>query len=302
MSNFTQSFSAYEIPNYGLVRLPKVIISEEQKKSVGLNSSATNYEFLTALARQGFKNKHSKLNPELIQKYGERAKYELSIFEELGFTDYVLLVWLVINKARELGVFIDYGRGSCAGSLIFWFLGITGVDSLEKQLFFERFVSRVRSKKQIIDGEIYLQGDLIADADLNLGDGREAIVEWLKTVYPNRISNILNLTTFTGKILIKDVYKVYEEANEIEANFVSNMLEKQFGIVENLKDAKENNEAFKNWAEEHQETYQIALKLSDLIRQTSVHASGYLVSFYDLNEIVPMERSERDVLISGILS
>lgn len=296
---FTQSFIPYEIPHYGLVRLPRVEISADQKQSVGLSATASNYDFLAALARQGFKAKRSQLKPELFQKYGKRAKYELEIFEELGFTDYVLLVWMVIAKARELGVFIDYGRGSCAGSLIFWFLGITGVDSVDKGLLFERFVSRVRSKKQIIDGEIYLQGDLIADADLNLGEGRDAIVEWLRTIYPNRISKILNLSTFTGKILIKDVYKSYEEVSEEEANRVSTMLEKHFGIVEDLRDAQESNTAFHEWTEEHKKTYQIALKLVDLIRQTSIHASGYVVSFYDLHETIPLECSKEGELVSG---
>lgn len=299
MVSFTKSFTPYEIPQYGLVRLPKVEISAEQKRAVGLVESATNREYLHALARQGFKAKRGELKPELFKEYGVRAKYELEIFEELGFTDYVLLVWLVIAKARELGVFIDYGRGSCAGSLIFWFLGITGVDSLDKGLIFERFVSRVRSKKQIIDGEIYLQGDLIADADLNLGEGREAIVQWLHTIYPKRISKILNLSTFTGKILIKDVYKAYEEVSEDEANRVSGMLEKHFGIVEDLAEASGSNVAFKEWADEHQKTYKIALKLSDLIRQTSVHASGYVVSFYDLYDTIPLECSKEGELISG---
>lgn len=299
MPTFSQSFSPYEIANYGLVRLPKVEVSLAQKAEVGLPVTATNYEFLAALARKGFTSKAGLISKARYKEYGKRASYELEVFEELGFTDYVLLVFQVINKAREMGVFIDYGRGSCAGSVIFWFLGITGVDAVDKGLFFERFVSRVRSKKQVIDGEIYLQGDLIADADLNLGDGRDAIIQWLHDVYPNRVSKILNLSTFTGKILIKDVYKSYEGASEEEAKAVSDMLEKHFGIVEDLADAAENNERFKTWVNEHQKTYQIALKMVDLIRQTSIHASGYLVSFYDLHDTVPLECDEHGGIVSG---
>lgn len=295
--SFLSNFEPYSFKNYGLVRLPTISISIDQKKAVGLPKTASNLEYLTALARIGF-TEHNFAKDKYAE-YATRIKYELGIFEELGFTDYVLLVWQVINKAREMDVFIDYGRGSCAGSMIFYLLKITGVNPIEKGLFFERFVSRVRSKKQIIDGNVYLQGDLIADADLNLGDGREAIVEWLKTIYPNRISKIMNLSTFTGKILVKDIYKVYAEATEEEANHLSGLIEKHFGIVEEISDVYKENEEFKEWADKNPDCYQIACKLNGLIRQSSVHASGYLISFNELSESIPLECDKEGNLMSG---
>lgn len=292
MKDFYSRFTPYSFDNFGMVRLPYVQITDEQKIKVGLTPTASNYNFLTALARVGFKNKNIPKNKWAI--YGERIKRELNIFEELGFTDYVLLVWLVIEKARSLGSFIDFGRGSCAGSAVFWLLGITGVDPIDKNLLLERFVSRVRSKKQLINGQIYLQGDLIADADLNLGSSREEIVEWLKTVYPNRIAKISTRSTLTGKSLIKDVYKAVEEVSEEEAKRVSNMIDRHFGIVEDIEEVYKHNKEFQEWANEHKKTYDIALKLRDLIRQKSSHASGYLISYTDFNGFVPLELNSDD--------
>lgn len=297
MHNFINSFSDYEFDNYGLVRLPTISISNEQKKLVNLSNNSSNFDYLKSLVDKNFKE-HCFSQEKHIE-YWKRINYELSIFDELGFIDYVLLVYLVINKARELGVFIDYGRGSCAGSMVFFILNITGVNAIEKGLLFERFVSRVRSKKQIIDGNVYLQGDLIADADLNLGEGREEIVEWLKTLYPNRISKILNISTFTGKILIKDVYKIYEEASEDEANSLSDLIEKRFGIVEEITECYKNNEDFKKWADENKDCYIISQKLSSLIRQESCHASGYVISYDNLNNLIPLELNKDGELMSG---
>ena len=218
MNNFFKEFKNYDFPLWGLVRIPKVEIDKKTRKELNLKQDCSNYELLYSLAKRGFEfNKH-KLPQNRLEEYQVRFEYELSIFEELGFTDYVLLVWKVINKMRELGAFIDYGRGSCSGSFVFAVLGITGIiDVIDKGLVFERFVSRVRSKKQLIDGEIYLQGDLIADVDLNLGGVREEIVNWLKEIYPGKMCKISALSTLTGKILIKDVYKTLNNIDEDEA-------------------------------------------------------------------------------------
>ncbi len=299
--SFLSQFTPYSFPTLGLVRLPSIIISDAQKVAVGLKPTASNYDFLRALARKEFKMQVAYGAVPIDQQavYIARAKYELEIFEELGFVDYVLLVWMVIEKAREVGAFIDYGRGSCAGSYIFALLKITGVDPIAKNLLFERFVSRIRSKKQVIDGHIYLQGDLIADADLNLGTARETIVEWLKTIYPNRVAKISTRSTLTGKILLKEVYKCVEEASEDEARHVANLVEKHFGIVEDIEESYKTGGEFKMWADEHKRTYQIALQLRDLIRNKSSHASGYLISFYDFDGFLPLEVTKEGELMSS---
>lgn len=299
MQKFSDQFKQYNIENYGYIRLPKIDISKEQKELVGLKENATNYDFLLQLAREGFKQKQNKIKKERWKEYGDRVKTEVALLDELGFIDYILLVWIVCNKADELGVWRDFGRGSVSGSLVCWLIGISGVDPIDKQLFFERFVSKTRAGKKIIDGEVYLKGDLLADVDLNLGNGREEIVKWLNQIYPNRVSKIINFSTLTTKILLKDVSKIYKEYSEDEAKAVSDLIGSKFGVVQEIKDAYKENEKFKYWVDSNKDIVNIANKLSGLFRQTSIHASGYLVSFFELNDIIPLERSKEGDLVSG---
>jgi len=297
--SFLKECEPYVIENYGYVRLPEIVITSAQKQDLGLEDTATNREFITALARRGFGKYGKKIDKKKYKTYGDRVKYELDLLDELGFIDYILLVWMVIHKARELNVFIDYGRGSVAGSCVCWLLGISGVDPIKYGLFFERFVSRARAGIKLVDGVVYLKGDLLADIDVNLGDGRSAIVEWLKTVYPGKVANILNLSTFTTKILLKDVYKNLEEADEREARRIADMVEVKFGIAQTIDEAYAANPDFKLWCDDHKEVVAISKGLSGLVRQASTHASGYLVSNVALYDLIPLELTKDGEWVSG---
>lgn len=297
--NFSSNFSKYTIENYGYIRLPEIKISDNQRIKLGLSTDSTNLQFLTALAREGFRAKSNKIPKDKYKQYGDRIKYEISILDELGFVDYILLVWQVVNKARELGVFIDYGRGSVAGCATCWLLGISGVDPIGKELFFERFVSRARAGKKYINGDLYLKGDLLADVDLNLGDGIDEIVEYLKEIYPNRVSKITNISTFSTKILLKDVYKSLKEVNEFEAKEVSDMIDVHFGIAQTIEEAYEVNKDFKVWCDKNPDVIKVAKSFVDTTRQTSIHASGHLIGFYELSDLIPLEVSKDGDLTSG---
>lgn len=299
MNEFLDKFEKYSIENYGYIRLPEIKIDANLKKDLGLLPDVSNFDFITALTRNGFKKKANLIPKDRYKEYGDRIKNELSILEELGFVDYILLVWQIINKARELGVFIDYGRGSVAGSAVCWLIGISGVDPIKNNLFFERFISKTRAGKKYIDGKLYLKGDLLADIDINLGDGIDQIVAYLNEIYPNRVSKIMNISTFTTKILLKDIYKSLEEVSETEAKEISDMIEIHFGIAQSIEEVYKKNEDFKKWADQHSNVIKIAKTLSDLTRQTSTHASGRLVGFYELNDLIPLELSKDDELISG---
>lgn len=292
-----KDFEEYKIENFGLVRLPEINISSEQRKNLGLSDDSQNKDVLAALVWQGFEKKRNKLKPERLQEYKDRINFELNLVEELSFTDYFLLVWMVINKARELGAYIDAGRGSMVSSTIFYMLGITGVDPIEKKLLFARFISRARAKKVIIDGVTYLDGSLMCDADLNL-NCRAEIVAWLNEIYPGRISKIATTSKLSGKILIKDVFKIVEEAKEEEAKDIADTIEKNFGIVEDIEAMPEKSKKFKVWTEKYPRAFKIALKLRDLIRQKGCHPSGYLISYNPLAGFLPMERTKDGELMA----
>jgi DNA polymerase-3 subunit alpha len=293
------NFEDYEIPNFGYVRLPEINITKEQKEKVGVKENADNFEFLKALCRKGWVEKKPKFNQSKLKKYEEQIKFELDLIKELDFVDYFLLVWLVIDKMRELDAYIDAGRGSCGASLIFYLIGVTGVDPIDKELIFSRFISKVRAKKKVVDGVTYIKGDLAPDVDINIGGVREQVLSWLETIYKGKMSKILNLSTYTGKLLIKDAYKIIENASEQESKEISDLVERNAGIVEDIEDTNNNNEDFKKWADKHEKTYKTALKLRWIIKQKGSHASGYLISYEPLDGNVPIEFNKKKELTVG---
>lgn len=284
---FKSRFSNVDIKNLNLVRLPNIDLDRSSDETT--SSEEFNEKFLQNLINEGWKNFRDKIPESKKKEYLDRIKEEFSIIKDLGFIDYFLLVWRVINKAKDLGAFIDWGRGSAAGSLIFFLIGVTGVDPIDKKLFFTRFISKTRAKKEVIDGVTYIQGDLAPDVDINLGGVREEIILWLKECYPNKVCKISSFSTFSGKILIKDVYKIINEASEEEASALADNIAKIFGVVEDIEDSYNNSEKFRDWADRYRETYEIALKLRGLTRGKSTHASGYFISYFPLTESVPIE-------------
>ncbi|MEK6882711.1 MAG: hypothetical protein AABY22_24020, partial [Nanoarchaeota archaeon] len=106
-------------------------------------------------------------------------------------------------------------------------------------------------------------------------------------IYPDCISKTANVNTLTGKILIKDVYKTYEEVSEEESKEISDLVERRFGVIQDLNDVYKENKEFKKWADAHKETYDMALKLQYLNFAVSCHASGYLISFDELENHTP---------------
>ena len=183
MTDFNSSFQKYEHPVPPGVRLPEIKIDARHYEKLGVSSSVSNYEFLRQLCLKAVKEKGiDKLDNK--KEYYERAKYELSVFEELGFTDYILLNWDILNYAHEHSIPTGYGRGSAAGSLILFLIGVTNVDPIKNGLFFERFVSKSRAKKIIVDGVTYLDGSLMPDVDNDIEfSRRQDVINYIKTKY-----------------------------------------------------------------------------------------------------------------------
>src|SRR3990167_6156462 len=277
---FTSKFKKYNLPFHG-VRLPEVTISTEQRKKYELTENATNYDFLKKLACEGYETKviSGQIPAVQVQEYVNRCDYELKTINELGFVNYALLVWDTINFARSKNIPISRGRGSVCGSLLFYLIGVHGIDSIKEGLYFERFLSKARAKVKIVDDITYFEGSLVPDIDNDLSYYRRSeIVEYLQDKYPNKTSKLLTLTTFSGKILLKDVLKTYEECSEDQAQTASDLLTKKYGVVQEIDEALENNEKFKAWAENHKESIEICLKLSNLIRTKGQHPSAILIS------------------------
>ena len=225
---------------------------------------------------------------------------ELDILEELGFIDYILLNWEVLNFCREENIPTGPGRGSAAGSLVLYFLGVTKVDPIKYDLFFERFVSRSRAKKiEGKDGQTYLDGSLLADVDNDIAyDRRSEVIEYIKRKYEGRTCKILNLVTLSGKLCIKEVGKLVGLKDEEEMNMLSDHIPVMFGKVAPLHQAQEESEKIAEWAKENPESFEIAIKLEGLIKNTGVHASGIAISHHKLTDICPIQKTKEGDLIS----
>jgi DNA polymerase III alpha subunit len=148
--NFYDNFSDLKLELHG-VRLPSFKIEDKFKNKIGADLSCSNLSFLRSLCEYGLKEKNS-----FTKEYIDRLNYELEIVEELSFTDYLLLVWDVINFCKDNSIPTGVGRGSAAGSLILFSCGVTQIDPIKYGLFFERFISRFRAKKNIVNGITYL--------------------------------------------------------------------------------------------------------------------------------------------------
>ena len=152
--SFYKEFERYDECAPAGVLLPKISIEPRYYKELSLPKNASNINFLRALC---WKNMQEYGLTKKDKVYLDRMTMELEILEDLGFIDYILLNWEVLNFCKEENIPTGPGRGSAAGSLVLFFLGVTKVDPIRYNLFFERFVSRSRAKKiKGKDGVTYL--------------------------------------------------------------------------------------------------------------------------------------------------
>jgi DNA polymerase-3 subunit alpha len=295
VNDFLNECESMEIPIRG-VRLPSYQPSSRHKKELGLTDDATNLEFLKALCTRGYNKKFKKTTKE----YDERLVYELNIFEELGFIDYVLLVWDVINYCHENDIPTGLGRGSAAGSLVLYLVGVTRIDPIKYGLYFERFVSKIRAKKTVVDGITYLDGSLMCDVDLDICYYRRPeVLAYIEEKFKGKTCKILTFNTLSSKLLIKEMGKIVGMKSEEEMSAVTSMIPKLHGQVEDIDKAYETVPEFKEWCDANRRVYDTALKLKDLIKNKGVHPSGVLISFDHLDDCCPTELSSDKAIVSS---
>lgn len=299
MSNFTEQFSSYDECVPAGVKLPNIKIEDRYYKMLDAKPDISNYDFLRKLCHKGVYDKGID-KFENKKEYFDRAKTELTILEDLGFTDYILLNWDILNYCHENNIPTGPGRGSAAGSLVLYLIGVTNVDPVKYNLFFERFVSKSRARKIEHNGATYLDGSLLADVDNDIAyERRSEVINYIEKKHPGRTAKILTLNTLSGKLCIKECGKIVGELSEQEVNEVSDTIPKRFGVVVPLKTALEESEKFVDWSAENAESFNIALKLEGLNKNTGVHPSGIAISFDKMTDICPIQKSNDGALVTG---
>ena len=288
MKSFIEDFEVYNDCAPPGVRLPEIKIENRHYENLSIKNDCSNFEFLKHLCKKGLKDK--KINEFSNKKiYISRLKMELDILNDLGFVDYILLNWDILNYCHENDIPVGPGRGSAAGSLVLFLIGVTSVDSVKYELFFERFVSKSRAKKTVKNGITYLDGSLLADVDNDIAyEHRQKVIEYIEKKYPSRTCKILTLNTLSGKLCIKECGKIVGEKTEQDVNAVSDMIPKKFGKIPPLREAYKESSRFKEWADENNSVYVIAKKIEGLNKNTGVHPSGIAISHQKISEICPI--------------
>lgn len=299
MSKFLSDFSPYADCVPPGVLLPTIEIEDRYYKSVGVANSVSNYDFLRHLClkgveRQGIDTCSNK------DEYYSRAKMELETLRDLGFVDYILLNWDILNFCHENKIPTGPGRGSAAGSLVLFLIGVTQIDPIKYGLFFERFVSQSRARKIKKGGITYLDGGLLADIDNDISyERRKEVIEYIEQRYPGRTAKILTLNTLSSKLCIKECGKIVGEYDEVDVNEVSDMVPKKFGRPAPLLEALAESEKLTEWKEKNGRVFKVARKLEGLNKNTGVHPSGIAISYEKIENYCPLQRTGDDGLVTA---
>jgi DNA polymerase-3 subunit alpha len=238
-------------------------------------------DYLRVLSVQGAKEKYGDPIPEAVQK---RMDYELSVMEKMGFASYFLIVWDLRRFARENGVRVGPGRGSAAGSLVGYVLGITSIDPLRYDLIFERFLNPSRKE--------------MPDIDLDFSnEDRGRVIEYIFEKYGHdKVAQIITYGTMKARAVLRDVGRVLA----IDLKRVDQIAKKIPKVLDiTLQDAaRMEPELQKDIDQDPQvkELWEIALKLEGNARHAGKHASGVVICDRPLEEIVPIYMQDDAVM------
>ena len=239
-------------------------------------------DYLINLCIAGLKKRFN--NQDVPKNYQDRLKYELDIIISMHFEDYFLIVWDFILFSRKHFIYVGPGRGSAAGSLVSYCLGITHIDPIKYNLLFERFLNPERVS--------------MPDIDTDFPDNkRDEVINYVyKTYGKNHIAHIITFGTLKAKQVIRDVGRVLDiPIREIDMisksipNVLNITLEKAYKDSYRFKQIIDSNDDYKN-------LFKIALKLEGLPRHTSTHAAGIVMSSKKLTDIAPTIKLDPEML------
>ena len=237
--------------------------------------------FLRELCRKGIEERFGERWNDTYQK---RLEAELEVIIGKGFPDYFLLVWDFINWAREQGIPVGPGRGSAAGSLVAYLIGITQLDPLPYDLLFERFLNPERTELPDIDTDFCTEG-------------RPAVIEYCRNKYGHdRVAQIATYGRMMAKNAIKDVARVMG-ISIAEANSITQAIPSDLKIT--LKKALEAPEfkAIYDSKDIYKKLIDTAMRCEGMLRNTGIHACGVIISSEDLKSLVPLQRGPKGEVI-----
>lgn len=230
-------------------------------------------EYLEKLIAEGLSKRYCKVD----KKIKERAAYELEVIERMQYEDYFLIVADFVNWAKERDILVGPGRGSAAGSIVAYSLGITDLDPLKFDLLFERFLNPDRIS--------------MPDIDLDFADDRRhEVIEYVVKKYgKERVAQIITFGTMAARNAVRDTGRVlgmsYAEVDEVAKAIPANV-----PLEEAIKSVPELSEFYKRGGS-HKKLLDLATKLEGVARHSSTHAAGVVVSKDDLICYTPLQKA-----------
>jgi DNA polymerase-3 subunit alpha len=224
-------------------------------------------------------------DPALAKVLVERLDFELSIIGKTGFIDYFLVVWDFIDWAKKQGIPVGPGRGSGAGCIVAYLLGITNLDPLRFKLLFERFLNPERVSPPDFDIDFCMRR-------------RGEVIDYVRQKYGNDcVANIITYGTLGAKMVIRDVSRVHN-LPYAEADRLAKMIPDELNI--SLEDAQKKSAELRDEVAKNPVTKKIfdqALVLEGMVRNTGKHAAGIIITDRPLEEFVPLTLQEGDVTV-----
>ena len=250
---------------FGVTKLPKYEVPE------GFDS----WTYLNHLCREGFKDRY----PDDDGTLSRRLDYELGVIRTMGYVDYFLIVWDFINYARSQNIMVGPGRGSAAGSIVSYTLGITNIDPVRYNLLFERFLNPERVSMPDIDVDFCYER-------------RQEVIDYVVRKYgKDQVVQIVTFGTLAAKGVVRDVGRVLDLPYAM-CDSIAKMIPNDLGMTLD-KALTANPDLKKLYNENEQVKYLIDMskRLEGLPRHTSMHAAGVVIGSRSIDEFVPLSRA-----------
>ena len=250
---------------FGVTKLPKYDVPD----------GYTSWEYLQKLCREGLEKRY----PDPSDELKERLDYELGTIKNMGYVDYFLIVWDFIKYAKDHGIAVGPGRGSAAGSIVSYCLGITTIDPIRYQLLFERFLNPERVSMPDIDVDFCFER-------------RQEVIDYVVRKYgKDRVVQIVTFGTLAARGVIRDVGRVMDLPYAF-VDSIAKMVPQELNITID-KALVENPELRRTYETDPQvkDLINMAKRLEGLPRHSSMHAAGVVISQKPVDEYVPLSRA-----------
>ena len=257
---------------FGVTKLPRFDVP----------AGYTAWEYLNKLCFEGLDKRYTDNKEELRN----RLNYELGVIKDMGYVDYFLIVWDFIRYAREQGIMVGPGRGSAAGSLVSYTLGITKLDPIKYDLLFERFLNPERVSMPDIDVDFCFER-------------RQEVIDYVVEKYgKDQVVQIVTFGTMAARGVIKDVGRVMD-VPYVQCDTIAKMIPQELNITID-KAMKANPELKKIYETDEtvRKLIDMSRRLEGLPRHTSMHAAGVVISQKPVMEYVPLSRGSDGSLVT----